>query len=174
MYIFTALLKGMFWVPVQTVPWCTRYGPGQGNRKSMYCLHFLCGSIKALMGWQPVLTAPEQVCCGANWKISQYYCAGARAHTHTYTVYVCVCVFPSVLQLIHSSASVTSPSKLFISVQALPAWIICLSYKYFSVHHSLICTYSVCLYVLGNTGTATPTVLYYQRRCWRTMVRTRC
>lgn len=49
-------------------------------------------------------------------------------------------------ELIHPSACVTSPSKLFISVQALPAWIICLPYKYLNVHQSLICTDTVCLW----------------------------
>lgn len=76
-------------------------------------------------------------------------------HTHQslhYTIwksdYVCAaaCVRIQVRSwLIHPSACVTSPSKLFISVQALPAWIICLPYKYLNVHRSLICTDTVCL-----------------------------
>jgi len=57
---------------------------------------------------------------------------------------VCVCI-PVCCQLIHPSACMTSPSKLFISVQALPAWIICLPYKYLNAHRSLICTDTVCL-----------------------------
>lgn len=55
---------------------------------------------------------------------------------------VCVCI-PVCSQLIHPSACMTSPSKLFISVQALPAWIICLPYKYLNAHRSLICTDTV-------------------------------
>lgn len=86
-------------------------------------------------------------------------CVYVRAHASVFALHhlkewlcmcsrvcVCACVcIPVCSQLIHPSACVTSPGKLFISVQALPAWIICLPYKYLNVHRSLICTDTVCL-----------------------------